>query len=45
MIARASKAEASTEDSPKARRRGPVVGQFYTQIIGNNRNKPDEEAA
>jgi hypothetical protein len=25
--------------------RGPVVGQFYIQIIGNNRIQPDKEAA
>jgi hypothetical protein len=25
--------------------RGPVVRQFYTQIIGSSRIQPDEEAA
>lgn len=24
--------------------RGPIMGQFYIQIIGNNRIQPDEEA-
>jgi len=28
-----------------SRTRGPVVGQFHTQIIANNRIQPDEGAA